>query len=177
MVSARVVYRSRAKPQNSEPAEFSMTRSRSPETTHDPRPSWLAVAVRTSRPERQKEWPPSRSHGYCSTVTRANEIACCDATKCLASSSAKSSIWPTPCSLANANTVFFCASVVSTAELSPVTWVAARSPDSATLTFRSAISCVSPSRPAPSRLTCRRRTSAFPYWLAPSTMAMAQLPR
>ena len=93
-------------------------------------------------------------------------------TKCRPSSRANASGSPTPCSLANAYTVFFIVSVGSTPLLSPVRWVAARSPESATLTFRSARPCVSPSRD-----TRTSRTSALPYRFGPSTIATRQLPR
>jgi hypothetical protein len=70
-------------------------------------------------------------------LTRAVLICGCVATKCRASSSPNDSGAPTPCSRANAYTVFFIVSVGSTPALSPVRWVAARSPERATPTVRS----------------------------------------
>jgi hypothetical protein len=61
----------------------------------------------------------------------------CSATKCPASSRAKSSIWSTPCFLAKAYTVFFCVSVGSTAALSPLRCTAVMSPDRLELTLTS----------------------------------------
>src|SRR6476469_8867257 len=71
-------------------------------------------------------------------------------------------------SRAKANTVFFCASVVSTWALSPAVCAAVKSPRRLELTFRSTRECR-----APHRSTATTRTSAFPYWLGPSTIAMA----
>ncbi len=70
-------------------------------------------------------------------------------------------------SRAKANTVFFCASVVSTCALSPVRCAAEKSPRSAELTLRSTRVCR-----GVERSTATTRTSAFPYWLGPSTIAM-----
>src|SRR3712207_1795305 len=71
-------------------------------------------------------------------------------------------------SRAKANTVFFCASVVRTCALSPVVCAAAKSPRRLELTLRSQNVC----RGA-LRSTATTRTSAFPYWLGPSTIAMS----
>src|SRR6478672_128107 len=71
-------------------------------------------------------------------------------------------------SRAKANTVFFCASVVSTWALSPAVCAAVKSPRRLELTLRSTRECR-----APLRSTATTRTSAFPYWLGPSTIAMA----
>src|SRR3954449_7524828 len=70
-------------------------------------------------------------------------------------------------SRAKANTVFFWASVVSTWELSPAVCAAVKSPRRAELTLRSTSSCRDVLRS-----TATTRTSAFPYWLGPSTIAM-----
>src|SRR5215212_4776499 len=71
-------------------------------------------------------------------------------------------------SRAKANTVFFCASVDSTCALSPLVCAAAKSPRRAELSLRS----TSEWRGA-ERSTATTRTSAFPYWLGPRTIAMA----
>src|SRR3712207_1135243 len=70
-------------------------------------------------------------------------------------------------SRANANTVFFCASVVSTCALSPAVCAAVKSPRRLELTLRSTSVCR-----GLLRSTATTRTSAFPYWLGPSTIAM-----
>src|SRR5947199_276943 len=70
-------------------------------------------------------------------------------------------------SRAKANTVFFWASVVSTWALSPAACAAVKSPRRAELTLRSTSSCRDVLRS-----TATTRTSAFPYWLRPSTIAM-----
>src|SRR5262249_3310474 len=90
----------------------------------------------------------------------------CEAARSRARRRGESSISPTP-SRASANTAFFCESVGSTWALSPVRWVAVRSPASVVVTDRSVIRC----RP-PARSTCTSRVSAFPYWLSPSTIAI-----
>ena len=80
-----------------------------------------------------------------STSTRAWWIVGWEPTKCRASSSPNASGESMPYFLANAKTVFFWVSVVSTAALSPVRWTASMSPDSATLTVRSLMWWTSPS--------------------------------
>src|SRR4051812_32926476 len=70
-------------------------------------------------------------------------------------------------SRAKANTVFFCASVVSTWALSPSVCAAVKSPRRLELTLRSTSSCR-----GVLRSTATTRTSAFPYWLRPSTIPM-----
>ena len=112
--------------------------------------SWWTTAVRVSPPRRTNEWPVSssviRSQAFSSTDTFAWWIAGWEPTKCRASSSPKSSGESMPYFLANAKTVFFCVSVVSTEELSPVRWTSSMSPESATLTVRSLMWWVLPSR-------------------------------
>src|SRR3954471_9993477 len=70
-------------------------------------------------------------------------------------------------SRAKANTVFFCASVDRTCALSPLVCAAAKSPRRAELTLRSTSECR-----GVERSTATTRTSAFPYWLGPRTIAM-----
>src|SRR4051812_19543947 len=70
-------------------------------------------------------------------------------------------------SRAKANTVFFWASVVRTCALSPAVCAAVKSPRRLELTFRSTSVCR-----GELRSTATTRTSAFPYWLGPSTIAM-----
>ncbi len=61
-----------------------------------------------------------RSQACSSIATRAWWIVGWEATKCRASTRPNPSGESMPCSRANAKTVFFCVSVASTAELSPV---------------------------------------------------------
>ena len=76
--------------------------------------------------------------------------------------------------------MFFWVSVASTWLLSPAVCAAAKSPRRLELTLRSTSVCR-----GVLRSTATTRTSAFPYWLGPSTIAMrallhvdsAQLPR
>src|SRR5690349_383314 len=171
VASGRVVYASRGKPWNSESVVLSSTRSFRPETTWVPCSVTVTTAVRTQAPERREECGPSRCQPIDSSVTLAPETCGCVLTKCRASSSPNASGAPTPCSRANAYTVFFIVSVGSTPALSPLRWVAARSPESATLTFRSIRSWRSPPR-----RTCTRRVSALPYRLRPNTIATGSAP-
>src|SRR5579859_2002149 len=175
VVSGSVVYRSLTNPPNSEPAVFSSTRPRSPLSMVAVRPPIVTAAVLVSPPDLANECPvpPTASQPYSSMLTRAVLMAGCEVTKCVASRTAKSSISPTPCSAANAYTVFFCASVLSTAELSPVRCVAARSPDSVIVTFRSRSRCASAPAASLSRQTLSSRTSALPYWLSARTIMSA----
>src|SRR4051794_19000667 len=73
-------------------------------------------------------------------------------------------------SRAKANTVFFWASVVSTWALSPAVCAAVKSPRRLELTLRSTSWCR-----GLLRSTATTRTSAFPYWLRPSTIPMTHL--
>ena len=83
---------------------------------------------------------PTRSQSYASIPTRALVTAGTVSVKCRARLSAKSSIWPTPYCLANANTVFFWLSVGSTWDWSPEVCASAKSPRSVVVTDRSWIS-------------------------------------
>src|SRR6266699_5101481 len=66
--------------------------------------------------------------------------------------------------------VFFCVSVVTMLLLSPVKWLPAKSPASATLTLMSLISWIEPK--GPPFVTRTRWVSALPYWLAPRRMVI-----
>ena len=61
-----------------------------------------------------------RSHSYCSACQRPPSIQSKPLTKCSESFSRYSSGDGMPCFFANANAVFFCVSVATTSELSPV---------------------------------------------------------
>ena len=152
---------------------FSTIRFSRPDTTLTPAPaSWMTRHARVSSPVRANEClvSPIGAQPYSSTDTRARVICGWLPTKWAASSSPSTSGATGPSFWANAYTVFFCVSVASTAELSPVRWVAARSPDRLVDTFQSRITSPPPG-PAP-RATRITRTSALPYRFAPSwTMA------
>ncbi len=146
------------KPENSESVELSSVSPARPPVISVEADDTTTPAVRTSDPSRENECGPRRCHGYSSISTRATPIVGRVAVKCRASSSANASGEATPCCFANAYTVFFWVSVGSTFALSPVRWVAARSPESETLTFRSVTVWV-----PPSRTTRTTRVSALPY--------------
>ena len=156
---------------------FSTVRSATPATTLTPDPaSCTTRQPRVSSPVRANECPgsPIGVQPYSSIATRARVICGWLSTKCAASFIASTSGGTGPSSWANAYTVFFCVSVVSTAELSPVRWVAARSPDRLVDTFQSRITSPMPPGPAP-RATRITRTSALPYRFAPSWTMGARL--
>ena len=94
------------KPWNSEPVDFSSTRSDSPDTTCVVPASAVTATVRTSVPRRTNVWSwgaPStdaRSHACSSTVTRADVTGATSSTKCRASAVAKASGEAMPTSLA-----------------------------------------------------------------------------
>jgi len=158
-----VVYGSRGKPQNSELVVFSTVRSSRPATTLTPSSSsWTTLQARVSSPLRAKECrlSPTGAQLYSSTATRARVIGAWVPTKCAASSIPSTSGGTGPSRWANAYTVFFWVSVASTAELSPVRWVAARSPDRLVDTFQSLITSPPPGPAA--RATRVTRTSALP---------------
>src|SRR6202453_1255921 len=166
LVSGSVVCASLGNPQNSDPVVFSSVRSLIPDTTEIPAvASCTTVVVRTSAPDRANEYPvaPLSGQPNSSTEIRARVIASCEATKNAASASAKSSGGTAPISSASANTRFFCESVGSTLELSPVRCESSRSPDRAVDTFQSRITSP-PSGATPPPRPPALRSGLLPIW-------------
>ena len=102
VVSASEVYRSRGKPQNSDPVDFSTTRSVRPDTTQAEGPSMVTTVVLVPPPARENACPCSapstgiRSQPYSSMLIFAPVTHSKSSTKCRPSRSANSSISPTP---------------------------------------------------------------------------------
>ena len=139
MVSASVVYRSREKPWNSESVVFSSTRSVTPGDHPRPRRRrsvTTAVRVSAAGPGERVRTEPApavllNGHpGPRDGRLGVDEVPGQPQPELLDLVDARAA-------RAKAYTVFFCVSVGSTLALSPVRWVAARSPASATLTLRS----------------------------------------
>src|SRR6202020_3506677 len=124
--------------------------------------------ARTRSPAGANEYPvaPIGVQPYSSTEILARVIGSWDETKNDASLTANVSGSTAPSSLARAYTRFFCESVGSTLELSPVRWVPSRSPESDVDTFQSRITSEPPGPPP--RPTGTTRISALPYRLAPT---------
>ena len=102
LVSGSEVYRSRGKPQNSNPVDLSTTRSVRPETTQAWSPSMVTSVVLVPPPARVKACPCSapstaiRSQPYSWMLIFAPVTHSKPATKCLPRRSANASISPTP---------------------------------------------------------------------------------